>query len=109
MRGEPVYSQPKPQPRLLAKQQAESKADRAWWVLRRAVLARDGHACRACGSSHGLEAHHVIFRSLGGKDEIGNLISLCTPCHRAVHGHVLRLRPSNQTEPQKGLLLEWVK
>lgn len=100
---------PKPAPKLLAKQKAESKADREWWRLRRAVLARDGHQCRACRSSHGLEAHHVVFRSLGGKDEIGNLVALCRDCHAALHGHVLKFVIRHRHEPQKALRFEWVK
>lgn len=101
--------QPKPVPRLLAKQKAAAKLDRAWWTLRKAVMARDGHACRACGDRHGLEAHHVVMRSLGGRDEVENLIALCRECHRAVHGHVLKLRVTYPSQPQFKLGLEWVR
>lgn len=111
----PNYARPnfspveKPRPKLLKKLKAERAEDRAWWPLRRAVLARDGHACRACSSTQGLEAHHVIMRSLGGADVIGNLIALCRDCHRAVHGHVLTFRIMHRAEPQRGLRFQWVK
>jgi len=32
------------------------------------------------------EAHHVIPRSRGGTNQLGNIITLCTECHKAVHG-----------------------
>jgi 5-methylcytosine-specific restriction endonuclease McrA len=108
MRGEPLYRVPRPVPRLLAKQKAASQEDRAWWTLRRVVLARDKHMCRACQSTHGLEMHHVIFRSLGGKDEAENLIMLCIDCHRAVHGHVLTFRVMHRMTPQRGMRFTWV-
>ena len=112
MRGEPIQPCPKAPPRLLAKQKADRATDRAWWALRRLVLARDGHACRACGSTHGLEAHHVVMRSLGGKDVAENLIALCSgpaSCHKAVHGHVLTLVVTHKTDPQKGVRFRWAK
>jgi hypothetical protein len=38
-----------------------------------------------------LEVHHIIFRSNGGSDEEGNLITLCSSCHRALHQGKLKL------------------
>jgi hypothetical protein len=37
-----------------------------------------------CGAAGALHAHHVIPRSRGGGDEIGNLITLCPGCHRSI-------------------------
>ena len=45
--------------------------------LRARVLARDGHACRNCGSHRALHAHHVIWRSRGGPTVLDNLQTLC--------------------------------
>ena len=56
------------------KDKAVSKA------LRRRVLARDDHRCRACGGRHRLHVHHIQFRMHGGRTLIANLISLCNLC-----------------------------
>lgn len=58
------------------------------------VLDRDNHQCQYC---HGkrkdrhLEVHHIIFRSQGGSDDAKNLITLCHPCHQALHKGKIRL------------------
>ena len=55
--------------------------------VRRAVLARDQHRCRAPGCQHTrfLEIHHITARSQGGTHDQGNLVTLCAACHRLVH------------------------
>lgn len=55
--------------------------------LRDRVLARDGHRCRApgCSRTRFLEIHHVIPRERGGANTPGNLVTLCSRCHRFVH------------------------
>ena len=32
-----------------------------------------------------VDIHHIIFKSLGGKDNIDNLIALCRRCHNLAH------------------------
>ncbi len=50
------------------------------------ALDRDNYTCQCCGKNHvRLEVHHIIFRSLGGSDELDNLITLCEKCHSAIH------------------------
>lgn len=65
----------------------------SWQSVRERVLDRDGHACRFCGMSNeehkeeheqGLHAHHVLPRKDGGEDHPGNLITVCTSCHRTI-------------------------
>lgn len=109
MQGEPIQPQRRPRPRLLDKRALEATKDRQWRETRRRVLERDRHRCRACGQSHGLEAHHVVMRSLGGKDDQRNLIALCNSCHKSVHGHVLLLRWNPQGNPALTVRFEWVK
>lgn len=55
--------------------------------VRRRVLARDGHRCRApgCGRRTLLEIHHRVPVSRGGSDEPSNLVTLCHGCHQALH------------------------
>ena len=54
-------------------------------ILREGVLYRDRHRCRECGSSYGVEVHHIIRRSAGGPDSPENLITLCRSCHDSKH------------------------
>ena len=59
---------------------------------REAVLHRDNYTCQCCGKKHvRLEAHHIIFRSMGGTDDERNLITLCEKCHKAIHDGLLIL------------------
>ena len=54
--------------------------------LRIACLMRDGYKCQHCKKRHvRLEAHHVVFRSQGGKDTLDNLLTLCDQCHHHLH------------------------
>ena len=52
------------------------------------VLARDHCTCQLCkGESKDkkLEVHHIIYKSNGGSDDINNLITLCSKCHKTIH------------------------
>jgi len=60
--------------------------------LRMACLIRDNFTCQVCKAKNvKLEAHHIIYRSKGGKDTIKNLITLCEKCHKKVHKGVIKL------------------
>lgn len=102
-------AQPRPRPRLLDKRAIKATRQAQWRKTRIVVMERDHHRCRACGSRHGLEAHHVVMRSLGGKDDASNLIALCKDCHRSVHGHVLILRWNGHGNPARTVKFEWVE
>jgi 5-methylcytosine-specific restriction endonuclease McrA len=54
-------------------------------ALKQKILEREGWRCQACGSLVGLEIHHIQRRSQSGDDSEGNLITLCSDCHRAMH------------------------
>lgn len=53
--------------------------------VRNAVFTRDDYRCVCCG--RGIEdgtilhAHHLKYRSLGGTNRMGNLITVCDRCH----------------------------
>jgi len=49
------------------------------------AIKRDGFKCRHCRMRQGLHAHHVVYRSHQGPDELNNLITLCSACHRGHH------------------------
>jgi len=55
--------------------------------VRREVLARDKHRCRApgCGRTRFLEIHHIVARNRGGSNHADNLVTLCATCHRLWH------------------------
>lgn len=56
-------------------------------AIRYYVLARDNYTCQVCGKSKGkiFQLHHIIYRSNGGTDSAGNLITVCTDCHTAAN------------------------
>jgi len=55
--------------------------------IRREVLSRDRHRCRApgCERIQFLEVHHVVPRTQGGSNQPDNLMTLCGSCHRLWH------------------------
>jgi HNH endonuclease len=55
--------------------------------VRQAVYERDNHRCRYCGTRRALHAHHVLYRSELGPDELDNLITLCLVHHGLVHSN----------------------
>jgi hypothetical protein len=58
------------------------------------VLERDGWRCTVpgCTSYRNLHAHHVVFRSAGGRDEDAKLTTLCAAHHHhGVHTGVIRV------------------
>jgi hypothetical protein len=54
--------------------------------IARAVLLRDHH-CRICGSTRGLQVHHLRPRTWGGTDDISDLALVCSTCHRPLIPH----------------------
>ena len=52
------------------------------------VLHRDGYKCQHCKGKlkdKKLHIHHIIWKSKGGTDEPGNLLTLCESCHDDLH------------------------
>lgn len=63
---------------------------------RRAVLARYGEACVAqmVGRCNGrIEAHHIVYRSHGGRNAAENGIPVCTEHHGQLHARRLLIHP----------------
>jgi 5-methylcytosine-specific restriction endonuclease McrA len=64
-------------------------------VANEKIFGRDRYKCKNCGREGGdkgeveLHAHHIVPRSVGGKDRLSNLVTLCRECHKAIHidGH----------------------
>lgn len=50
------------------------------------ALVRDKYTCQCCGKkSCRVEAHHIVFRSKNGSNDLENYVTLCEDCHKAVH------------------------
>ena len=58
----------------------------------RALLERDGYACKNCNSEEDLQPAHVVHRSLGGSNALENVILLCFKCHRKHHDRKLTIQ-----------------
>lgn len=48
---------------------------------RQRVLERDGRRCQLCGSRKTLTIDHIVPRSKGGTNRLGNLRILCASCN----------------------------
>lgn len=92
---------PKPTPRVLEKAAKRKAIEQQRRAAYRLVDERDGLKCRCCKrqchrfmglSWNRLEHHHLLPRSLGGKDDTGNLVSLCFWCHYLVTMHALEIK-----------------
>lgn len=59
----------------------------AYRAVCKLVDARDGSLCRVCALPlrDGAHHHHIVNRSLGGKDTTENLVLVCPSCHVLIH------------------------
>ena len=55
-------------------------------TTRKAVYYRDHYRCALCDSTKYIQVHHAIPRSLGGSNDVQNLVTLCSTCHAMAHG-----------------------
>ena len=63
------------------------KSNRLDENIRKAVILRDGCKCMECWKQNiMLEVHHIVPRRLKGKNNLGNLITLCSSCHQETEG-----------------------
>ncbi len=59
-----------------------------WELTKATVFMRDGFVCLLCKKRKEpkeLRVHHVVPLSLGGSNELRNLITVCINCHKFVH------------------------
>ncbi|HVJ08569.1 MAG TPA: HNH endonuclease signature motif containing protein [Acidisarcina sp.] len=117
--GQYLLNDPKPMP---AFERAISKELRAY------VLDRNGFTCQMCGAVAGedhpydpgrktrLHIGHIVDKSMGGKDEAGNLRAICSICNEGARNLTLD-RPSLQklliqvrraTADDQKKVLEWL-
>lgn len=62
-------------------------------LLRQQVLSRDGQRCAVPGCTHrgDLVAHHVTWKSHGGRTHVLNEVGICQTCHDLIHEGLLRV------------------
>jgi hypothetical protein len=61
-------------------------------TVRQQVMERDNHRCQVPGCSRAADdAHHVVFRSHGGKTITENEIAVCRAHHRGIHRGYIRV------------------
>jgi len=63
-----------------------------WKRIRYRVLLRDELICQTPGCyAQAQEVDHIVPKAMGGTDEMDNLRSLCSRCHRERHANDRRL------------------
>ncbi len=63
-----------------------------WRDLRARVWERDGYKCTKCGRKSHLQGHHVRYGKDIRKVDMKWVITLCKPCHEALHREKARKR-----------------
>jgi hypothetical protein len=63
------------------------------YTIVKKIKLRDGLVCSnpLCRRKLGLHAHHIKFRSKGGKTKLSNECLLCCTCHALIHAGLLEL------------------
>jgi HNH endonuclease len=57
------------------------------------ALVRDKYTCQCCGKKNcRVEAHHIVFRSKNGSNDLENYVTLCEDCHKAIHSGKIELK-----------------
>ena len=69
------------------------------------VLERDNRTCQNpdCGARSIIDPpHHIIYKSHGGNDVMGNLVTLCRNCHSMIHDKgSLRIEIKDNSDPYR--------
>lgn len=55
-------------------------------VMKRASDRCEAHVNTNC-DVRAEQMHHILKREHGGRNEIGNLLAICRPCHKWIHMH----------------------
>lgn len=58
-----------------------------WKILRDKVIERDNGMCLHCKTKPAQEVHHKHYKTIY-KETLGDLESVCSDCHRAIHKSV---------------------
>jgi 5-methylcytosine-specific restriction endonuclease McrA len=79
---------PKGTPRRILKARKKRCERRVIREVRAAAINRARGFCERCGVHclYSGEAHHLVYRSRGGKWTLENILFLCRSCHGLAHG-----------------------
>lgn len=80
----------KPLPKCLRDEAIKAEEKKALAALKRRVRQRDGGRCVACYKS-GCDMHHILPKSMGGRDTDTNCVLLCRQCHTYRHAGLIRI------------------
>lgn len=65
---------------------SEKLKDPRWQKKRLKILDRDNFKCRSCGDNKStLHVHHISYSNNPWDAEDGELVTLCTDCHKVWH------------------------
>ena len=76
---------------LIIKQEKEACGIRPtmfWVTISGECFKRDRYSCVKCSSGEKIECHHIKPIKDGGNNQLDNLITLCSKCHKIEHSHV---------------------
>lgn len=74
-----------------------------WHELRERAKARDGYRCRICNKSNTkLAVHHRVYSRSNRGNELDDLTTVCTRCHKVIHTHIIKVAElSSKTKEDK--------
>lgn len=103
--------QQNPKPARKSRTSAEHKAHEAqrrnlsrFGGLREAVLERDNHQCRSCGTAWEPGSRYIVIHHLDhnkSNNTMDNLITLCRKCHPVIHDNWNDERKQKHSEAMK--------
>lgn len=80
----------------------EHLASSYWKAVRKLAMERDGNRCVLCNSPSDLVVHRRTYKNVGNEAEnLGDLSTLCRPCHEAHHAAKDAKRKANRKPRRK--------
>ena len=55
-----------------------------WEETRRLIFKKYDYKCAFCGANKNLHVHHITYENLG-EEKDGDLVALCSDCHKELH------------------------
>ena len=71
-----------------------------WKAIRSKVLERAERRCQVCNSKKSIQIHHRVYKCEWGKENLNDLIALCSNCHSLFH-HVESENKPSQSSTKK--------
>lgn len=68
----------------------EKRYEHSWRRTNGFYAEHLGTKCINCGSEEDIAYHHIVPLSVGGTNNLSNIVPVCERCHKAIHGHRTR-------------------